>query len=238
MDNAARLSYIQWVLNEERKFANHDDHVARPNPLEALVGGASSTPPVTAQRGLAGSPRRRGMVLHAGASTPRRTIQNMERIPPPSWGSGPPSRTAGAGAAPPRTSSTPSKKHATDVPSDVPAQRRRRLLAELDDDTTSFRYSAPCLQSGLGEQLGRGSPMGVPCGVKDERTPITMCGGRLYSEWTGEWGRPMLPHPSTARASSHQPSQRDPTARYPASVPYSQKAISLGLVMRNRGFAP
>lgn len=67
-----------------------------------------------------------------------------------------------SGAASESVTSTPSKKHVLEVPSEGSPQLKRRLPPELNGAATPFRYSAPCVQSSLhagdSERHARGAP--------------------------------------------------------------------------------
>lgn len=43
-----------------------------------------------------------------------------------------------------------SRKHSLEVPFDGSPQPKRRLMAEMSSSATSFRYSAPCVETTFG----------------------------------------------------------------------------------------
>jgi hypothetical protein len=90
------------------------------------------------------------LVNHPAAPTPNPDIyaitgERQELIPPSL--SDLSLQSASSGASWPSPSSSSNRKHSRELPFDGLPQPKRRLLAEMNRATTTFRYSAPCVQS-------------------------------------------------------------------------------------------
>jgi hypothetical protein len=93
------------------------------------------------------------LVNHPAAPAPNPNIyaitgERQELIPPSL--SDLSLQSASSVASWPSPSSPSSRKHSRELPFDGSPQPKRRLLAEMNSAATTFRYSAPCVQSSLG----------------------------------------------------------------------------------------
>lgn len=94
------------------------------------------------------------------------------------------------------------------------------VSTEVVDGERGARLVSVHILEGIQEEGSMGNHSEVVGKVDrpSEETTITKCGDRLYSEWTGQWGRLIFTNPFSILTpiSTYRSSQTASTARYPA----------------------